>query len=121
FNKYDIIMMFSFYTGPIDNWLSECLGFILILNFGHWLADSVVEVKFPDASPVQEHYFGEENWLVIVHLTYTMAIYFRFHSVLMLSEQVRRRCTRQQHYGGYEPLKGDNVQALEQCENNGRA
>ncbi|CAH1798730.1 unnamed protein product [Owenia fusiformis] len=113
---YLIILLTSFYTGPVDNWLSECLGFILILNFGHWLADSVVEVKFPEASPVQEHYFGDENWLVIVHLIYTMAIYFRFHSVLMLSEHIRH--TRHQHYGGYQPLNGDNVQDHEQLGNN---
>ncbi|CAH1772721.1 unnamed protein product [Owenia fusiformis] len=112
---YLIIILTSFYTGPIDNWLSECLGFILILNFGHWLSDSIVEVKFTNASPVQEHYFGCDNWLVIVHIFFTLAIYFRFHSVLMLSEHVRRN---KHGHDGYQRLDGDNVQEREQPVNN---
>ncbi|CAH1798737.1 unnamed protein product [Owenia fusiformis] len=113
---YLIIMLSSFYIGPTDNWLSECLGFVLILNFGHWLADSIVEVKLSNASPVQEHFFGCNNWLIMVHLFFPLSIYFRFHSVLMLSEHIRH--TRHQHYSGYQPLNGDNIQNHEQLGNN---
>ncbi|CAH1772720.1 unnamed protein product [Owenia fusiformis] len=109
---YLIIILNCFYTGPIDSWLSECLGFMMMLNLGHWLSDSIVEVKFMNASPVRVQFFGCDNWLVIVHLYFILVIYFRFHSVVLLSEHIRhnKHVKRHGQHNGYQPLDGDNIQ-----------
>ncbi|XP_074663016.1 uncharacterized protein LOC141915402 [Tubulanus polymorphus] len=54
-------------------------------NFALWVVLSFIELKFDDASPVQENYF-RGYWSTIMRLTYPLGIFYRFHSILLLLE-----------------------------------
>jgi hypothetical protein len=63
----------------------QALLFLLITNAGKWLTGSFVEIKYPEAKPVQNFYY-QEAWKYIIHVTCPFCVYFRFHSAMSMAE-----------------------------------
>eukprot|EP00111_Clytia_hemisphaerica_P020335 TCONS_00059903-protein len=63
--------------------ISQLVIVILFSNFGLWFLESFFETDSPFI--VAKVYWGEHAWLIISKLLYPLIVFFRFHSVAILT------------------------------------
>ena len=62
----------------------EFVTFLLMVNIGMWIINSF-EVQQSEANPVQIDFYGTLPWNIFAHLSSPLAIFYRFHSTVCLS------------------------------------
>ncbi|XP_064609588.1 proton channel OtopLc-like [Liolophura sinensis] len=62
----------------------EYVTFLLITNIAMWCINTF-EAERTVANPVQMHYYGALAWNILSHISIPLAIFFRFHSTVCLS------------------------------------
>ncbi len=77
--------------------------FLLICNMAMWVVNTF-ELRAAHISPLLAGYYGTLAWTIIMHLCFPLAIFFRFHSAICLSDiwlkAYKNKCTCV-----YTPLK----------------
>ena len=76
----------------------EFVTFLLMVNIGMWIINSF-EVQQTEANPVQIGFYGVLPWNIFAHISSPLAIFYRFHSTVCLSNvwkhawKRKRACT----------------------------
>ena len=84
--------------------------FLLICNMAMWVVNTF-ELRAAHISPLLAGFYGSLPWTIIMHLCFPLAIFFRFHSAICLSDiwlkAYKPKCTCV-----YTPLKRSNSENL---------
>ena len=84
--------------------------FLLICNMTMWVVNTF-ELRAAHISPLLAGFYGSLPWTIIMHLCFPLAIFFRFHSAICLSDiwfkAYKPKCTCV-----YTPLKRSNSENL---------
>ena len=71
------------------------ISFLLFSNLAMWLINSF-QLKETYQSSIMRDFYGDVAWTIILYLTLPLAVFFRFHSVVCLSdiwiEAYKKRC-----------------------------
>ena len=71
------------------------ISFLLFSNLAMWLINSF-QLKETYQSSIMRDFYGDLAWTIILYLTLPLAVFFRFHSVVCLSdiwiEAYKKRC-----------------------------
>ena len=70
--------------------------FLILENLGVWISYTFA-MQNGDATTVEQHFFGETNWLVIERITIPIIIFFRFHSSVLLVECWKMTYSLEEH------------------------
>lgn len=62
----------------------ELVTFLLVANIALW-GINTFEVQQTEAHPVQRRFYGVLSWNIFTHISSPLAIYYRFHSTVCLS------------------------------------
>ena len=62
----------------------EFVTFLLMVNIAMWIINTF-EVQQAEANPVQIDFYGVLSWNIFTHLSSPLAIFYRFHSTVCLS------------------------------------
>lgn len=68
----------------------EVVTFLLVVNFAMWTV-STLDKSRADVNPVQLHFYGLWSWIIITNVSMPLAIFYRFHSTVILCE-IWKRC-----------------------------
>ena len=68
------------------HWFRAVLLYLAMCNLSLWIIDSFVEMKNVYLEPVQQFYFGVENWNIVTHITMPFTLFFRFNSFIIFLE-----------------------------------
>ncbi len=84
--------------------------FLLICNLAMWVVNTF-ELRAAHISPLLAGFYGSLPWTIVMHLCFPLAIFFRFHSAICLSDiwlqTYKSKCTCV-----YTPLKRSNSENL---------
>ena len=67
-------------------WFRAVLLYLAMCNLSLWIIDSFVEMKNVYLEPVQQFYFGVQNWNIVTHITMPLTLFFRFNSFIIFLE-----------------------------------
>lgn len=59
------------------------MTFLLVANFSMWLINTFIKAH-AGFRPAHLEFFGPAPWLIIVHTSMPLAIFYRFHSTICL-------------------------------------
>ncbi|XP_041358945.1 proton channel OtopLc-like isoform X2 [Gigantopelta aegis] len=62
----------------------EFVTFLLMVNIAMWIINTF-EVQQAEANPIQIDFYGVLSWNIFTHLSSPLAIFYRFHSTVCLS------------------------------------
>lgn len=68
----------------------EVVTFLLVCNFAMWTVNTL-EKSRADVNPVQLQFYGLWPWIIIMNVCMPLAIFYRFHSTVVLCE-IWKRC-----------------------------
>jgi len=68
----------------------EVVTFLLVANFAMWTV-STLDKSRADVNPVQLQFYGLWSWIIITNVSMPLAIFYRFHSTVVLCE-IWKRC-----------------------------
>ncbi|XP_061188116.1 proton channel OtopLc-like [Saccostrea echinata] len=63
----------------------EFVTFLLLCNFCMWVVNTFETIR-PEHNAVQISVYGEEAWAIFIHISIPLAIFYRFHSTVCLSQ-----------------------------------
>ncbi|XP_055995970.1 proton channel OtopLc-like isoform X3 [Ostrea edulis] len=63
----------------------EFVTFLLLCNFCMWVVNTFETIR-PEHNVVQIGIYGENAWAIFVHISIPLAIFYRFHSTVCLSQ-----------------------------------
>ncbi|XP_041359049.1 proton channel OtopLc-like [Gigantopelta aegis] len=78
----------------------ETVTFLLMVNIGMWIINSF-EVQQSEANPVQIDFYGILPWNIFAHISSPLAIFYRFHSTVCLSN-VWKHAWKRKHGHGHD-------------------
>ncbi|OQV18242.1 hypothetical protein BV898_07638 [Hypsibius exemplaris] len=73
----------------IDKPARETVTLLLIVNFAMWATNVFCTLR-AESSPSQNNFYGMHEWMVILHVTVPLVIFYRFHSTACLFEIWKR-------------------------------
>lgn len=62
----------------------EMVTFLLVSNIAMW-GMTTFETQRAEHNPIQLHFYGYLSWSILTHISVPLAIFFRFHSTVCLS------------------------------------
>ena len=68
----------------------QIVTFLLVANFAMW-AVTTLEKSRTEIYPVQLQFYGLWTWIIITNVSMPLAIFYRFHSTVVLCE-IWKRC-----------------------------
>jgi len=76
----------------------EFVTFLLVCNIALW-SINIFEVQRSEANPVQLEFYGIVAWNIFNHISIPLAIFFRFHSTVCLSN-IWKNAWKRRYYSG---------------------